>query len=105
MTRDEMLRTKDFNSMIEIYVGMEIFRNQTEINDDGVTIPKSWTDAELQSHQDYQSTKDALIADRATMVTTMANEETQAKATKLKLVALAKAMKHLGLNTSRSQLQ
>jgi hypothetical protein len=72
-----MLRTKDFNSMIEIYVGMEIFRNQTEINDDGVTIPKSWTDAELQSHQDYQSTKDALIADRATMVTTMANEETQ----------------------------
>jgi hypothetical protein len=94
MTRDEMLRTKDFNSMIEIYVGMEIFRNQTEINDDGVTIPKSWTDAELQSHQDYQSTKDALIADRATMVTTMANEE-KAKA-EAKASALAK-LEALGL--------
>ena len=76
MTRDEMLRTKDFDSMIEVYVGMVIFGNQTEVNDDGVTIPKGWTQEELEAHQDYQSTKDALIADRATMLTTMANEET-----------------------------
>lgn len=77
MTRDKMLRTKDFDSMIEVYVGIEIFGNQTEVNDDGVTIPKGWTQEELQAHPNYQSTKDSLIADRATMLTTMANEETQ----------------------------